>query len=65
MDFLTSFPYWGIMMFAVAIIMVTLPFIFVGGVDEMFLLSMIVYLVISRLTSKRIPESTRLDRLFA
>lgn len=27
----------GIMMFAVAIIMVTLPFIFVGGVDEMFL----------------------------
>jgi SSS family transporter len=27
----------GIMMFAVAIIMVTLPFIYVGGVDEMFL----------------------------
>jgi len=27
----------GIMMFAVAIIMVILPFIFVGGVDEMFL----------------------------
>ncbi len=27
----------GIMMFAVAIIMVLLPFIFVGGVDEMFL----------------------------
>jgi SSS family transporter len=26
----------GIMMFAVAIIMVTLPFIYVGGVDEMF-----------------------------
>jgi len=27
----------GIMMFAVAIIMVTLPFIYVGGIDEMFL----------------------------
>ena len=27
----------GIMMFTVAIIMVTLPFIFVGGVDEMFI----------------------------
>jgi Na+/proline symporter len=30
-----------------------------------FLLSLTVYLVVSRMTSERIPTSTHLDRLFA